>query len=192
MRVILMIFCCFVASAAFAAEPMSTQPHINPVPGEFGTGNEQYTVPLPPSFPQYLPNGAVNLDEAWIQDGGARYYWNLVIVPRQLKMGGNYWVDPALVPQLTVQPQKKSAAPRYRVVRRPRAKAVSAPADAASRSLRAPTVSLSVEPVPGKTAIVPPPFSPSQTRSPISTPDSSFRSPITPDTSSPVQPPRLQ
>lgn len=165
---------------ALAAEPMSTAPHVNPVPGEFGAGSQPLTGALPPSFPEYLPNGAVNLDEAWIQDGGARYYWNTIIVPRQLKMGGAYWIDPALVPRLTTQPQQKKVARRYTRTA-PRSRVVTpAPVNASSRALRAPAIPLPVEPVPGN-AIVPPPFSPAQNRA------------TTPmDTSNPVQPPRLQ
>lgn len=72
----------------------------------------QNPVQLPPQLPAYLPNGAVNLDEAWIQDGGARLYWNTLLVPRQLKMAGATWVDPALTPQLLEPPAK--AAPRKR------------------------------------------------------------------------------
>ncbi|MDE5879120.1 MAG: hypothetical protein K2G99_03725, partial [Desulfovibrio sp.] len=67
----------------------------------------QNPVQLPPQLPAYLPNGAVNLDEAWIQDGGARLYWNTLLIPRQLKMAGATWVDPALVPPLFAPPQPK-------------------------------------------------------------------------------------
>lgn len=172
---------CSPALAA-AAEPMSTAPHVNPVPGEFGAGSQPLTGALPPSFPEYLPNGAVNLDEAWIQDGGARYYWNTIIVPRQLKMGGAYWIDPALVPRLTIQPQQRRKVAR-RSYRRtaPVSRVVTpAPVNASSRALRSPAIPLPVEPVPGS-AIVPPPFSPAQNRA------------VTPtDSAVPAQPPRLQ
>lgn len=180
-----MIFCCFLLTeAAFGAEPMSTQPFDNPVPGEFGAGGQRLTGGLPPSFPAYLPNGAVNLDEAWIEDGGARYYWNLVIVPRQLKMGGAYWVDPALVPILIPQTTQKAVRRNYsRVVRPKVAKVAKAPARAGSTALRAPAIPLPVDPVPAKTARVPAPFSPAQNRTAVTAPV---------DTTQPVEPPRLQ
>lgn len=171
------LFLCYPAFCV-AAEPMSTAPHVNPIPGEFGAGSQPLTGALPPSFPEYLPNGAVNLDEAWIQDGGARYYWNTIIVPRQLKMSGAYWIDPALVPRLTIQPQQK-AARRYRRTAPTSRVVTPAPVNASSRALRSPAIPLPVEPVP-RNAIVPPPFSPSQNRS------------ATPTDTIPAQPPRLQ
>lgn len=180
MRTLIIFFVlCFYGAGVFAAEPMSTAPHVNPVPGEFGAGNETFTGAMPPHFPEYLPNGAINLDQAWIQDGGARYYWNTILVPRQLKMSGAYWIDPALVPQLTIQPQKKVVR-RYR---RPVAKKVvsAAPVNASSRALRSPAIPLPVEPVPAKSAIVPSPFSPAS-RNPVTSTDTA---PLT-------QPPRLQ
>lgn len=181
MKLFLLIFTCCImlATVAFGAEPMSTAPLDNPVPGEFGAGSERLTVPLPPSFPAYLPNGAVNLDEAWIQDGGARLYWNMIVVPRQLKMNGAYWVDPALVPQLVIQPQKQ---PVRRYARKVAVKTSKAPANAASTALRTPAIPLPVEPVPGKTSVVPAPFSPVQNRPPATSND----------LSTPVAPPRLQ
>lgn len=74
----------------------------------------QNPVQLPPQLPAYLPNGAVNLDEAWIQDGGARLYWNTLLIPRQLKMAGATWVDPALVPPLFAPPQATQPRKRWR------------------------------------------------------------------------------
>lgn len=182
--ILILIACLLAPCIVYAAEPISTQPAYDPIPGELGAGNERLTVPLPPSFPTYLPNGAINLDEAWIQDGGARLYWNMVVVPRQLKMGGAYWVDPALVPVLIQQSPQKAARRSY--VRRARPKAVKvakAPARASSTSLRSPAIPLPVDPVPAKTAIVPPPFSPSQNRVTITSPV---------DATPPVEPPRLQ
>lgn len=175
-----LLFCVSISSWAYAAEPMSTQPEYDPVPGEFGAGNQRLTVPLPPTFPQYLPNGAINLDESWIEDGGARLYWNMVIVPRQLKMNGASWVDPALVPLLIPQTTQKAARRNYSRIVRP--KSNPAPANAASTALRSPAIPLPVEPVPAKTAIVPPPFSPSQSRT----------TPAVEDSGSPIPPPRLQ
>lgn len=180
-RIFLIVSFLLAGLPAFAAEPVSNAPHDNPVPWEFGAGNQTLTGALPPHFPEYLPNGAVNLDEAWIQDGGARYYWNTIIVPRQLKMGGAYWIDPALVPQLVTEPAKK-AVRRYRRPTAAKRVASTAPANASSRSLRTPAIPLPVESVPAKSAIVPPPFSPRQNRTSVM--------PL--DTTTPPEPPRLQ
>lgn len=181
-----------LAAPVWAAEPMSTAPSVNPTPEEFGAG-QPLRGAAPPQFPAYLPNGAINLDEVWIQDGGARLYWNYVIVPRQVKMGGAYWVDPALVPQLLLtQPARKTS---RRVVRTVKPKTTSpAPVDASSRALRSPAIPLPVEPVPGKTSIVPPPFSPSQTRKPATSTSRNIPSQAEPglDTNIPIPPPRLQ
>ena len=84
----------------------------------------QNPVQLPPQLPAYLPDGAVNLDEAWIQDGGARLYWNTLLIPRQLKMAGATWVDPALVPPLFAPPQAKQPRRRWRAPRKAQAKPV--------------------------------------------------------------------
>lgn len=84
----------------------------------------QNPVQLPPQLPAYLPNGAVNLDEAWIQDGGARLYWNTLLIPRQLKMAGATWVDPALVPPLFAPPQQKQPRKRWRAPRKATARPV--------------------------------------------------------------------
>lgn len=84
----------------------------------------QNPVQLPPQLPAYLPNGAVNLDEAWIEDGGARLYWNTLLIPRQLKMAGATWVDPALVPPLFAPPQQKQPRKRWRAPRKAAPRAV--------------------------------------------------------------------
>ncbi|MBD5627659.1 MAG: hypothetical protein HDQ90_09330, partial [Desulfovibrio sp.] len=84
----------------------------------------QNPVQLPPQLPAYLPNGAVNLDEAWIEDGGARLYWNTLLIPRQLKMAGATWVDPALVPPLFPPQQAKQPRKRWRAPRKAAPKAV--------------------------------------------------------------------
>lgn len=73
-------------------------------------------VPLPPHLPARLPSGGVNLDEAWIQDGGARLYWNTLVIPRQLRMGGASFVDPAAVPELLPVDSDKVVRPARRRV----------------------------------------------------------------------------
>ena len=94
---------CLSARAAGAAQPMpGYEPTVTPPPGDA----------YPAQLPQYLPNGAPNLDEAWTQYGGARLYWNSVRIPRQLKLNGATWVDPASVPELTLQPPAKKAVKR--------------------------------------------------------------------------------
>ncbi len=140
----------------FAQEPASTQPNYDPnVPVQFGTGGQRYIVPLPPQLPLYLPNGAINLDAVWTQDGGARLYWNNVIIPKELKMAGNYWIDPALVPQLI--PEKKAPVRRvWRKARKVRTKKVNVPPNVASTALKSPAIPLPVNPVPNETGEIPP------------------------------------
>ena len=75
--------------------------------------------PLPPHLPALLPSGGVNLDEAWIQDGGARLYWNTLVIPRQLRMGGASFVDPAAVPELLPAGSDKVVRPARRQGRVP-------------------------------------------------------------------------
>lgn len=87
-----------LAASATEAPGYGTEPSV------VATPSRQSAVQLPPQLPPYLPNGAVNLEEAWIEDGGARLYWNTLLIPRQLKMSGATWVDPALTPQLLTPP----------------------------------------------------------------------------------------
>lgn len=124
--------------------PASTIPAENPnVPRVMGSGSAAPLLPLPPQVPQFMPSGAPNLDWYWTEDGGARLYWNDVIIPQQLKMAGATWIDPALVPQLVVT----KAAPRKRYYKR-RIKRVksTAPAKAGSTSLKSPAVPLPLNP----------------------------------------------
>lgn len=145
-------------------------------------------VSMPPHLPPYLPNGAVNLDYDWIEDGGARDYWNFVIVPRQLRMDGARWVDPALVPDLFA-PKKKPARRRY--YRRKPAHVAKAPANASSTALKSPTIPLPVTPV---EEVRPqgsiPPLRPGQV-TPRRT-RASVRAPVTVEEMPEVVPPRLQ
>ncbi len=143
-----------------AQEPASNQPNYNPnVPTQFGSGGQRYIVPLPPHVPEYLPNGATNLIDVWTEDGGARLYWNTIIIPQELKMAGSYWIDPALVPQLLPE---KNTRPRgsWRSYRRAktktRVKKAKAPANAASTALKAPAIPLPVTPLETETKVIPP------------------------------------
>lgn len=85
-------------------------------------------IPMPPHLPPYLPNGAPNLDYDWLEDGGARLYWNYIIIPQQLRMDGASWRDPALMPELL--PPKKPT----RVISRSRSYRQSAAAKPAPRT----------------------------------------------------------
>ena len=150
------------AAPSMAAAPASNQPAYDPnIPVEFGSGRAAPLVPLPPQVPQFLPNGAVNLDYVWTQDGGARLYWNDVIIPKELKMAGASWIDPALVPQL-VPDSKSRAVRRYysKAYRRPARKRTVAkakvPPRVASTSLKSPAIPLPLTPVAEKPAPVPP------------------------------------
>lgn len=140
-------FVALASAPAMAQAPYSNQPMYDPnIPVEFGAGTNRQLVPLPPHLPAYLPNGAINLDEVWTQDGGARLYWNTVIIPKELKMAGAYWIDPALVPNLVTQQQPGRVRRRYRTakIRRPRVKI---PANASSTSLTPPAIPLPVTPM---------------------------------------------
>lgn len=139
-----------------AQAPYSTQPNYDPnIPVQFGAGGERMIVPLPPQLPEYLPNGAINLDEVWIQDGGARLYWNNVIIPKELKMAGNYWIDPALVPQLI--PDKKAPVRRvWRKARTTKVRKVKVPPNVASTALKSPAIPLPVTPVEPDAQSIPP------------------------------------
>lgn len=50
--------------------------------------------------PPTMPNGAPNLTWHWIEGGGARLYQNTILTPRQVRLMGARWVDPASVPPL--------------------------------------------------------------------------------------------
>lgn len=104
-----------------------------------------YASPMMSSpVPPYLANGATNLDYVWMQDGGARLYWDYVMYPQELKMGGMSWQDPALVPPLFA-PANSRAVPRAAPVRvAPSAKA---PANAGSTALRLPAQQPAAQPV---------------------------------------------
>lgn len=151
---------CLVCTPGLAlAQAPSTLPGYDTnISGQSGAGVQQrMIVPLPPHLPEYLPNGAINLDEVWTQDGGARLYWNDVIIPRELKMAGNVWVDPALVPQLI--PEKQT--PARRVWRKSRArvskvKKAKVPPNVASTALKSPSIPLPVTPVETEQKSIPP------------------------------------
>ena len=101
----------------------------------------QNPVQLPPQLPAFLPNGAINLDEAWVQNGGARLYWNTLLIPRQIKMSGATWIDPALTPQLfppKTQPVRKRSYVRRKAESKPAATA-NAPQGAGSTTLMPPS-----------------------------------------------------
>lgn len=115
--------------------------------------------PQSPHVPAYLPDGATNLDSVWTQDGGARLYWNSVVIPQQLKMAGATWVDPALVPELiTTQPKvhRKRYYPKRRRVAAKRKVTARAPVNAASTALTPPpAIPLPVTQVPQRNPIPP-------------------------------------
>ena len=70
----------------------------------FGLGPSATAAADPPSRPQAPPttaNGGSNLTHHWIEDGGARMYWNTLNDPRQIRMSGARFSDPASVPPLT-------------------------------------------------------------------------------------------
>ena len=120
---VLMLALCLAAGEALAATSLNMTGY-DAGPAIITPPTPQNPVQLPPQLPAYLPNGAVTLDEAWIQDGGARLYWNTLLIPRQLKMAGATWVDPALVPPLFAPPQPKQPRKRWRAPRKAQPKPV--------------------------------------------------------------------
>lgn len=134
---------------AFGAEPGSLPPNYDNIPVSSGSGV--------PHLPQYLPDGAINLDEAWTQDGGARPYWNTVVIPQELKMDGRNWVDPALMPQLVTDTPAKSAR-KYKRVDKPKVKkaTVQAPASPSASASNSPAIPLPVTPQASGNDAIPP------------------------------------
>ncbi|WP_165174566.1 hypothetical protein [Desulfovibrio sp. ZJ369] len=128
--------------AGLPAAPLASRPVVPQTPATYA--------PLPPRLPAFLPSGGANLDQAWIQDGGARLYWNTLVIPRQLRMGGASFVDPASVPQLLPPGSVKAVQPvpvrRRRPVSRPKVsrstQTVAAPANAGRTSLTPPRAEL--------------------------------------------------
>ena len=60
-------------------------------------------VPLPPQVPAHTASGATNLTDVWLHSGGGRLYWNTLVTPRQIALEGARFVDPAAVPELSMQ-----------------------------------------------------------------------------------------
>lgn len=151
--IVLLLALALAPERVIAATPAQTAPGYEPTLGADVQG------PYPASLPQYLPDGAVNLNEAWVLYGGARPYWNSVYIPRQLNLNGATWVDPASVPDLfqRQQVQKRTWRPVTRkVVRKRVAKATTKPPRrAVSRKLTPPAIPLPVTPVPQNNVIEP-------------------------------------
>lgn len=147
----------FVA-LAFIALSQTAQSATQPVPGYEPSlaGDLPPGSVYPSQLPNYLPNGAANLDEVWTRNGGARLYWNSVYIPKQLNLAGATWVDPALVPELNLQPQRTTVKKTWRPAKRRAAKRtvakVKVPRRMTSRKLTTPAIPLPVAPVaPGAT-----------------------------------------
>lgn len=142
---------CLAAGAARAAGPLAPTGYIDNPQAPGLSSQPRYSVPLPPQLPAFLPDGGANLDEAWIEDGGARLYWNTLLLPRQLKMAGATYIDPALTPQLLPQPATPPARRTWKRRTRPTAAKATAkaPDNAASLALKkpeAPAIPLPVTP----------------------------------------------
>ena len=45
--------------------------------------------------PQWTRDGQLNLTHEWIEHGGARLYWNSLLTPRQVRLVGMRFKDPA-------------------------------------------------------------------------------------------------
>lgn len=176
---LLVLALCVPAGHALAASSYTgydAGPPINLAP------TPQNPVQLPPQLPAYLPNGAVNLDEAWIQNGGARLYWNTLLIPRQLKMSGATWIDPALTPQL-IQPQAAPARKRSYTRRKAETKptaTVKAPEGAGATSLKLMPPASAAIPLPLTAAGVAAPASPQAPTEPAKSAPSLPTSPTEP------------
>lgn len=150
-RLFLALCLCLGSGQALAAAAAQGTAY-DAVPAAVAAPSRQNVAPLPPQVPEYLPDGAVNLDAAWIQDGGARLYWNTLLIPRQLKMAGATWVDPALTPQLLAPPAKTAPRTRWK----PRRKAAPKPVVTATAPKGAGSTALIC--VPAAPGLLPLPF----------------------------------
>ncbi|MBO4334498.1 MAG: hypothetical protein J5846_01510 [Desulfovibrio sp.] len=66
--------------------------------------------------PQWTRDGQLNLTHEWIEHGGARLYWNSLLTPRQVRLVGMRFKDPADRPFLLLDEEaaKKPSAARSR------------------------------------------------------------------------------
>ena len=66
--------------------------------------------------PQWTREGQLNLTHEWIEHGGARLYWNSLLMPRQVRLVGMRFKDPADRPLLLLDeaPAKKPGSARSR------------------------------------------------------------------------------
>lgn len=63
---------------------------------------------IPPQVPPTVSDGAPNINEVWLNHGGARVYWNTLTQPNGIRLIGSRFNDPASVPQLIKEkPAKK-------------------------------------------------------------------------------------
>ncbi|WP_298033443.1 hypothetical protein [uncultured Desulfovibrio sp.] len=158
MLIMLTVFLC-LAAPVHAVEsrtlPLSAAPGYSagpPAPQVSTPTAGTPAVPLSPQLPELTPSGGVNLDEAWIQNGGARLYWNTLVSPRQIRMGGARFVDPAAVPELLPSGGNKAVRPAQRHVRtkvvvpakRQKTAQRTPPAGSASTALRPPVAASAV------------------------------------------------
>ena len=76
--------------------------------------------------PAYTQDGAPNLVYHWIEGGGARLYWRSVPYPKQVRLMGSQFRDPADVPILKMyeRPPKKYYGRRKVKVRKARKRPV--------------------------------------------------------------------
>ncbi|MDR1857144.1 MAG: hypothetical protein LBR22_08325 [Desulfovibrio sp.] len=100
-------------------------------------------------WPAYLQQPG-HINRIWMERGGARIPWNGTWTPRQLYMNGAPYRDPALVPDLSVQPKKarpavrkKKAVPAQPSVEKPVEKA---PEGVGKTALKAPEPAKKPEP----------------------------------------------
>jgi hypothetical protein len=118
------------------------------------------------------PEDRHSLNGEWMRNGGARLYWNTLMYPRQIRMGGARFVDPAAMPEL-LAPAK--SAKKQRVTSGSKARASSkAPAAAPAQASAKPANSTAKLTPPQAPAapVLPLPAQPSQP---------TITAPVTPD-----------
>lgn len=82
---------------------------------------------LPPQMPRTTRSGAANLYDTWLENGGGRLYWNTLTKPTQIRMAGARFVDPASVPELSMEVGKAKPKARRRGGGKAKKQAASAP-----------------------------------------------------------------
>ncbi|MDR3362600.1 MAG: hypothetical protein LBO64_07160 [Desulfovibrio sp.] len=130
--------------------------------------------PLASGVASSAPEDSRSLNGEWMRSGGARLYWNTLMYPRQIRMGGARFVDPAAMPEL-LAPAKSAKKQRAASGSKSRAssKAPVAASDAPARTSAKPANS-TAKPMPPQAPAAPALSLPAQPSQPTIT------APVTP------------